>query len=78
MSTDDSGFSMTALEGLGRLARDRGAALLRIARQLDTWASESRTGGWSIHQVRPMRELASEIRHAVSTGDYSRLRVDQS
>lgn len=73
----DSGLSTTALESLGGLVSNRGAALLRIARQLGTRASESRTGGWSTHQVQPMRELASEIRHAVATGDYSRLRAVQ-
>lgn len=35
--------------------------LNRIAAQLRKWAIESRTGGWSTHQVDPMRKLADEI-----------------
>lgn len=32
------------------------------ADQLDRWANESSTGGWSTHQVNPMRERANELR----------------
>ncbi|MEW8048925.1 MAG: hypothetical protein AB2792_19900 [Candidatus Thiodiazotropha sp.] len=32
-----------------------------IAEQLNRWADESRTGGWSTHQVKPQRELAEKI-----------------
>jgi len=35
--------------------------LREIGIQLEKWANESRSGGWSIHQVTPMRELASKI-----------------
>ena len=34
----------------------------RIANQLDLWADECLSGGWSAHQVEPMRNLAREIR----------------
>lgn len=36
--------------------------LLAEADQLDRWACESEKGGWSTHQVGPMRERASKIR----------------
>jgi hypothetical protein len=42
------------------------ALLQRIELQLEKWANESRTGGWSTHQVEPMRKLADEIRMALS------------
>jgi hypothetical protein len=32
------------------------------ADQLDRWANESRSGGWSTHQVDPMRRKADELR----------------
>ena len=32
-----------------------------IAEQLDRWAAESKSGGWSTHQVKPMEAKASEI-----------------
>lgn len=35
--------------------------LKKIARQLEVWAKDSVVGGWSTHQVDPMRKLASEI-----------------
>ena len=35
--------------------------LKNIAKQLETWANESRVGGWSTHQVEPMQKLAKEI-----------------
>jgi hypothetical protein len=37
------------------------AWLARIATQLRRWADESQQGGWSTHQVKPMRALAQEI-----------------
>lgn len=37
------------------------AKLENVARQLRRWATQSKTGGWSTHQVIPMRELADEI-----------------
>lgn len=40
--------------------------LRRIESQLEAWANESRTGGWSTHQVEPMRKLADEIRMRLS------------
>ena len=35
--------------------------LKEIAHQLDQWATQSERGGWSTHQVEPMRKLASRI-----------------
>lgn len=34
----------------------------RIANQLDLWADECLFNGWGVHQVKPMRDLACEIR----------------
>lgn len=38
------------------------ADAIAVADQLDRWARESQTGGWSTHQVDPMRRLAANIR----------------
>jgi hypothetical protein len=35
--------------------------LRSIAKQLNQWADESKSGGWSTHQVKPMQEKAAEI-----------------
>lgn len=35
--------------------------LFEVAQQLEQWARESRAGGWSTHQVEPMRQKADEI-----------------
>lgn len=40
--------------------------LARCALQLRTWANESRNGGWSTHQVDPMRRKADEIDEVLS------------
>jgi hypothetical protein len=32
-----------------------------VAMQLEKWADESVKGGWSTHQVEPMREYAKRI-----------------
>lgn len=37
-------------------------ALIEQANQLDKWATESREGGWSTHQVDPMKKKADELR----------------
>jgi hypothetical protein len=37
-------------------------ALIDTANQLDRWADESVTYGWSTHQVKPMRAKADELR----------------
>ena len=37
-------------------------ALRAEARQLDVWAVQSREGGWSTHQVDPMRKRADDLR----------------
>lgn len=44
--------------------------LLRIAGELELWADESVTGGWSTHQVMRQRKLAVEIRNATITRRY--------
>lgn len=41
-------------------------ALLAMANQLDEWATQSREGGWSTHQVDPMRKTADALRRKVS------------
>lgn len=33
-----------------------------MADQLDLWAGQSQSGGWSTHQVDPMRQKADELR----------------
>jgi len=48
-------------------------ALQRIADQLTRWAEESRSGGWSIRQVEPMRQLAADIREAIVLGTPERI-----
>lgn len=35
--------------------------LEKEAAQLELWAEESRHGGWSTHQVEPMKRRAQEI-----------------
>lgn len=35
--------------------------LRSLAKQLNQWAEQSRNGGWSTHQVEPMRNKAAEI-----------------
>jgi len=35
--------------------------LRSLAKQLNKWADESKSGGWSTHQVKPMQEKAAEI-----------------
>lgn len=40
----------------------------RIADQLDKWADDSLSGGWSTHQVRGQRELAIQLRNVVLLG----------
>lgn len=41
-----------------------------IAKQCDTWASESSAGGWSTHQVKPNRQFADRIRRLRETGEW--------
>lgn len=38
----------------------------RDANQLDQWASRSERGGWSTHQVEPMRKMADKLRREAS------------
>ena len=35
--------------------------LCEVANQLDRWVIESINGGWSTHQVEPMRTLSRDI-----------------
>lgn len=42
------------------------ALLAEVAEQLRTWATESRVGGWSTHQVDPQRQLADKIDGALA------------
>lgn len=37
------------------------------AQQLDSWANESTSGGWSTHQVKPMRNRADHLRAKADT-----------
>lgn len=37
------------------------AMLADIRQQLNRWADESQSGGWSTHQVKPQQQLAAEI-----------------
>lgn len=37
------------------------AMLRSLAKQLNQWAEQSITGGWSTHQVAPMRNKAAEM-----------------
>ena len=39
--------------------------LNRVAQQLRRWARESVDGGWSTHQVRAQRDLASDIEESL-------------
>ena len=49
----DEGMKVNPLEPL--------VMLRSIAKQLNLWAEQSRTGGWSTHQVKPMQDKAAEI-----------------
>lgn len=44
------------------IAHELAALLMEEADLLDRWAQQSITGGWSTHQVDPMRERADELR----------------
>jgi hypothetical protein len=43
------------------------------AAQLDQWAEQSVRGGWSTHQVDPMRKKADELRRAASQSKFERV-----
>lgn len=51
---------------LSCIIHDDTVQLSAIADQLERWANESRSGGWSTHQVDPMRRLAENIREHVA------------
>ena len=40
---------------------DARLTILKTATQLNKWALESEMGGWSTHQVDPMRALAEKL-----------------
>lgn len=48
--------------GLTADVADAAAYLSTVADQLDKWAHESKTGGWSTHQVVPNIALANSCR----------------
>lgn len=58
-------MTAAALGAEYRYSKSLEYALERIAIQLDKWAAESKAGGWSTHQVKPMQSLASEIRQSI-------------
>lgn len=43
------------------------ATLIEEASQLEKWGNESREGGWSTHQVDPMRKRADVLRRIATT-----------
>lgn len=49
-------------ESLRETAKNAMQTISDIADQLDAWAQQSREGGWSTHQVQPMREKADALR----------------
>lgn len=49
-------------ERLRNIVRSSTGTLSAMADQLDRWAQESRTGGWSTHQVDPMIRKANDLR----------------
>jgi hypothetical protein len=51
-----------AWDDIGEVVSGLVQALRDEADLLDRWARESREGGWSTHQVDPMRRRAAEIR----------------
>lgn len=50
------------LAALREAARHALNTIALEAEQLDTWAQQSRDGGWSTHQVDPMRKKADTLR----------------
>lgn len=48
------------------LARNTVLTMREEAEQLEKWADESQIGGWSTHQVDPMRKRAAELRTAAA------------
>lgn len=50
-------------------------ALLRISVLLEEWADASVHGGWSTHQVEPMRRESQAIRKAVILGRHDEIAV---
>jgi hypothetical protein len=57
---------------LGEEVANAAAYLSNIADQLDAWAEESKTGGWSTHQVHgninmanSCRRMAAKLRHSI-------------
>lgn len=63
--TEESARLISAAPQLHRELNDSIKAVESVARQLDDWANESQRGGWSTHQVDPMRRLADILRRQV-------------
>lgn len=53
-------------ESLRELAKNAMRTISEMADQLDTWARQSQEGGWSTHQVQPMRKKADALRREVA------------
>lgn len=63
ITLDERIESMDRSEGrLRKTTKDAVVLLQEEADRLERWAVESEKGGWSTHQVQPMRERASMIR----------------
>lgn len=45
-----------------KLMRETADFLLKMADDIDGWAEQSRSGGWSTHQVTANREAAAKLR----------------
>lgn len=59
---DDFSHYFNAAQKLTERVRVLTQALRDEANQLERWATESRAGGWSTHQVDPMNARAAELR----------------
>lgn len=53
-------------DGLRETLRHAMNTIVLEADQLDTWAQQSVEGGWSTHQVEPMRKRADVLRREAS------------
>ena len=59
---DDFSHYFNATQRLSERVRVLEEALRDEANQLEKWAHESRSGGWSTHQVDPMNKRAVALR----------------
>ena len=58
--------AMLVVDELIKVVCDSAKEKDRDADRLDQWAEESRRGGWSTHQVDPMRAKADQLRREAS------------